>query len=82
VDKLGNRFCPIFVVEFCISHIFCNSLGGLRRIVRTWLEQLGLSAQGRIVFCPTLNADIRSGAVGLIMSIRLAPRALDNMIFL
>ena len=39
MDELGNRFCPVLVVDLCISHILCNSLGGLRRIVRTWLGQ-------------------------------------------
>jgi hypothetical protein len=39
-------------------------------------------AQGRIVFAPTLNANIRSGAVTFGVPIRLALRALDNMIFL
>jgi len=69
MDELGKMFCPLLVVDFCISHIVCNSLGGLRRIVRTWLEQLGLSAQGRIAFSPTLDANIRSVAIGFNMSI-------------
>jgi hypothetical protein len=34
------------------------------------------------VFAPTFNANMRSGAVDFGVPIRLAPRALDNMIFL
>jgi hypothetical protein len=33
------------------------------------------------VFSPKLNANIQSGAITFGVPIRLAPRALDNMIF-
>jgi len=75
-------FTPCLLLIFIYDTSFvARRVFSATNSTRGWGSRV-FCAQGRIVFAPTLNANIWPGAVAFGVPIGLAPRVLDDVIFL